>query len=134
MPIKRIRIEIDDTEDDSSPTAMPFSLTPAKQSKNKENTTEDIPKYDDEETVLAQKSFGKTTNTGRTYPDLISEFIHNPRAIATILIFVPFPFFVKEIKDIDSLKYPTIIGFLLNLVYFTVPLLIKLFGRKSNEK
>ncbi len=129
MPIKRVTIELDDTIDSRSPTAVPPSLTPAKQTKPRDNTTDGIPEYGEEGTGLAQRSSGRTTNTGRTFPDLISEFIGNPRAMATILMFVPFPFFVSKIENIDSLKYPAIVGFLLNLVWFTVPLLAKRFKK-----
>ena len=130
---RQIIITLDDTEDTNSPTAVPQSLAATKQAKPEESTPSGIPTYE-EETESTYRPSGKTTNIGRTFPDLISEFIGNPRAIAVILMFIPFPFFTSKIESIDSLKYPAIIGLLLNLIWFIFPLLTKRSSQVTKSK
>ncbi|MBU4288677.1 MAG: hypothetical protein KKI12_10965 [Proteobacteria bacterium] len=67
----------------------------------------------------------QTITTGRTFSDLVTEFINNPRAMATILMIIPFVIFVANIKSVEYLKFLIITGIIFNLVWFGVHGLIK---------
>ncbi len=135
MPIKRFTIELDDTVDQASPTHVPVSLTLARTEKAKDNSTPaSIPTHYAEDNDTEQQSTYRTKQTGRTFPDLITEFMDNPRVMSTILMFASFIIFVNKIDMISSFKYPLITGAILNLIWFVGPGLCsvssRLFGKK----
>ena len=65
--------------------------------------------------------------TGRTISDLLSEFTKPPRAMATILMLVPF---LKDLRD------PLITGAILNIMWFGIPVvtgICKWIAKKLNK-
>jgi len=127
MSIRRLTIELDDSVDRTSPTKVPDSLIPSRQEKiDKDITPSSLPTHYEEENDTEEVIAYKAKQTGRTFPDLIAEFIDNPRAMSTILMFVPFIIFIPKIDSIISFKYPIFTGVLLNLVWFLVPPICKI--------
>ena len=138
MAIKRLTIELDDSAENIGPTAIPPSLTDSKSHLLKEIESTDVTEYDSNiETNTPLDAQTQHITIGRTFPDLIVEFMKNPSAMATILIFVPFIIFVAKIDCIESLKYPLLTGLILNLVWFGLPAVIKglryIFGVRRNK-
>ncbi len=129
MSIKRVTIELDDSVDTVTPTKAPPSLARQNKIKRTSSTPSGIPDYDNDANEDKQIIYSASKQTGRTFPDLISEFIENPRAMATILMFAPFIIFVSKIDGIAKLKYPIIVGGILNAVWFAVPLLGRLINK-----
>jgi len=108
-------------------TTVPYSLTEDKKPSLPVDTSTAITEYDtDIEAEAPDEVPNISTKTGRTFPDLIIEFKNDPRAMATILICIPFIIFVTKISDISSLKIPFILGLILNAFWFGQPLLKKL--------
>ncbi len=136
MPIRRVTIELDDSVDQTSPTNAPESLTPPKHEMGNEisTTPSGLPDYNaDEYEVNQRSSYGKQ-ETGRTFPDLIADFKDDPRAISTVLMFVPFIVFAPKIESITSLKYPIITGGILNFTWFVLPWIGRIIKRLFNKK
>lgn len=124
MAIKRVTIELDDTPDRVSPTTVPESLRPKKAHDLKQKESTAIPQIEDTaETSLERPNLPAGRVVGRTTADLVADFANNPRAMATILVFIPFIPFVPKINQLADLLIPGVIGILLNLVWFGVPLL-----------
>ena len=63
---------------------------------------------------------------GRTYADFVSESYENPRVMAVVLTFVPFPFLAWMDK---GMLISVAVAAILNTVWFGFPLMEKLFGR-----
>lgn len=82
-----------------------------------------------EETESGEAGAAVARTTGRTIADLVAEFRNDSRAMATLLIFVPFVLFAGRIEKLDDLIYPTAIGGLLNGVWFGVSLIRYVRGR-----
>jgi hypothetical protein len=74
-----------------------------------------------DETVSPVSGKAAPRAPGRTVPDLVAEFVNDPRAMATILMFVGFVVFVVKIQSINDFVYPVAMGALLNAVWFGVP-------------
>ncbi|MEW6518680.1 MAG: hypothetical protein AB1461_04640 [Thermodesulfobacteriota bacterium] len=135
MPIKRLTIELDDSVDQISPTQVPGSLTLSRTEKTKEDTTPStLPTHYAEESGTEPINTYRSKQTGRTFPDLITEFMDTPRAMSTILMFVPFIIFVPKIDSIASFKYPVITGAILNLMWFVGPWLCSGIPRLFKKK
>ena len=125
MAIKRLTIVLDDSDEKIRRTDIPESLKiPRKENASIEQATT-IPNSDDTDANEYFKIPPQTITTGRTFSDLVTEFINNTRAMATILMIIPFLIFVTNIKSIEYLKFPIITGIIFNLVWFGVPSLIK---------
>ncbi len=139
MAIKRLTIELDDSAENIGPTGVPPSLIGGKSRALKEMVSTDVTEYDTSiEANSPQDVSTPLVTTGRTFADLIIEFMNNPRAMATMLIFVPFIIFVAKIDSVQSLKYPVLTGIVLNMVWFGVPPITKavryIFGLKNNKE
>lgn len=127
MAIKRVTIELDDSPEGDKSTAPPSTQKQQEFTEAKKHSLTGTPDYKySEETTLPNNQPTAPITTGRTFPDLISEFANNSRAMATTLIFVPFIIFVAKIDNIESLKYPVITGIILNTVWFGVPVITNL--------
>lgn len=124
MAIKRLTIELDDSVENIGPTGAPASLTEGKSTALKEISSTEVTEYNTSiEADSPQDVPTVSVTTGRTFPDLIIEFMNTPRAMATLLVFVPFIIFAAKIDSIESLKYPLLTGCILNLVWFLGPLI-----------
>ena len=127
MAIRRVTIDLDDSADNNKHTLVAQSLTGRKVPTRKyEGTSLPVHEEEAQETELTEKTLPSPT-IGRTYSDLIYEFYNSPRAMATILMFAPMPFFAFNINNINGLIYPIILGVVLNVVWFGVPALMCLF-------
>ena len=125
MAIRRLTIELDDSDEKVRSTDIPESLKiPKKENATVEQATT-IPDPDDTDANDLSKTPPQVITTGRTFSDLVAEFINDPRAMATILMIIPFLIFVAKINSIEYLKYPIVTGILFNLVWFGVPIFIK---------
>jgi len=111
--------EIDNTVDRQSPTGIPGEASRDKELLLDKGETTDLPAYDSTEGNRPPFRDGlKPPSIGRTFADLIYDFINNTRVMATILMFLPFPF--SKIDSMTSLLYPTTTGLILNTVYFVI--------------
>ena len=130
MAIKRLTIELDDAPDRGGQTSPPESLLARPEQSLKERELTSPPTGSEpEETDASRPGIASTRPTGRTFPDLIAEFVNEPRAIATILMFASFLAFVVKTKELSDLANPLIVGILLNIVWFGVPWVAR-FRRK----
>lgn len=122
MAIKRFTVEFDDSTDGQKATASPLVKAEQDYSESKKQELTSPGQYGyEEDTESSQEVSAPQVTTGRTFPDLISEFVNNPRAMATTLMFVPFIIFVAKIDSLEALKYPVITGLILNFVWFGIP-------------
>ncbi len=133
MAIRRFTIELDDSSEARSPTSVPVSLTGREPVPLKERGLTAVPEPDDSVEADPKAVTPAPVTVGRTFPDLIREFIDQPRAMATTLFFLPFPVFVVKISNLESLLYPILTGCILNFVWFTVPLLSRLVERRNTD-
>ena len=125
MAIKRLPIELDDSDEKVRRTDIPESLKiPRKENTTMEQATT-IPDPDDTDANEHFKTPPQAITTGRTFSDLVTEFINDSRAMVTILMIIPFLIFVAKINSIEYLKFPIVTGIIFNLVWFGVPILIK---------
>lgn len=125
MAMRRLTIQIDDMVDQQKLTADPSILAQNKKTENIKESPTEVTFYEQKEENLSNApDIILANHQGKTFPDLIAGFINDPRAMGTVLFFLPFPFFVSKIDSIKSLKYPIVIGILLNLVWFMFPLII----------
>ena len=67
--------------------------------------------------------------TGKTFADLISECIQNPRAMSVILMVVPFVAYAFKIDKLENLMISLLMGVILNAIWFLFPLIIDLFKK-----
>jgi hypothetical protein len=122
MAIKRIIYEMDSSPDIQKVTIAPSSLVErSDQSLIKKSFPTDIPtaeKYD--EIPQTNESEISTRHIGRTFADLISASINNPRIMITLLIFAPFPFYASHISKIYDILYPILYGSFLAIVWFVI--------------
>lgn len=126
MAIKRLTIELDDVTDRVSPTTVPESLRPKKARELKQKELTALPREEDtEETSLERAGAPRAKVVGRTIADLVADFANDPRAMATILMFLPFIPFVPKLDHLADLVLPTVIGVLLNVVWFGASLFKK---------
>ena len=128
MAIKRVIYEVDDSPGDSLPTTFPDALrsTEALDAKQKQltgtqeiNDTENMQPRDLPPRVFAQH--------GRTYSDLVIEFQHSPRAMATLLTIIGFAPFVMRLNEVSEVIMPTTVAAILNSVWFGIPLISRIF-------
>lgn len=125
MAIRRVTIELDDSEEKVRSTDIPESLKlPKKENAIMEQATT-VPDPDDTDANDLPKTPLQVVTTGRTFSDLVAEFINDARAMATILMILPFLIFVTKINSLEYLKYPIVTGILFNSVWFGVPIIIK---------
>jgi len=132
MPIKRLTIELDDSADQTSPTSAPESLVTVKSRAKRDNTPSSMPTHYEDEND--EKGTYKTNKTGRTFPDLITESMDNPKVMFVILMFAPFIIFASKIDSIMSFKYPILTGLILNFFWFIVPWVVKSTSRLLDRK
>ena len=119
-------IEIDDSVDSSKDTTVPSSLIGRELTEAKQRDHTTIPDHDVEvqETAAADEEHTAPIALGRTWPDLISEYVNSPQVMATILMGFPLAVYLIRIKAIADFKYPVVVGLILILFWFGVPLLI----------
>jgi hypothetical protein len=121
MVIKKLTIEIDNSEDPSRPTGLGY----------KESVSDGIDDAGQTKLLIASEDKQNDSSSeskceiGRTFPDLIVEFKNDPRIIAVILFFISFVPFARHIKSFNLLIYPIVLGVLLNVVWFLFPLFKK---------
>ncbi len=132
MAIKRLTIELDDVPESQGPTNVPVSLAGGSKQTSKETQGRtEVTEYSSEVEAEAQGQLSAPSSHpvfGRTVSDLVAEFINNPRAMATLLTFIPFVVFVTKIDSIESLKFPIIVGLILNTVWFGVAMVTRIFN------
>lgn len=132
MAIKRLTIEMDDSPDTARLTGVPEGLRVTQPTELKERELTGIPTgKESDETVSPVSGKAAPRAPGRTVPDLVAEFVNDARAMVTILMFVPFVVFVVKIQSINDFVYPVVMGVLLNVVWFVVPWIQRLFVGKS---
>lgn len=131
MAIKRVTFELDDSPNHANGTTIPEGVrtSPTQDFKGRELTVSpsDIRQS---ETDSPGTASAPLRAPGRTISDLIAEFKDDARAMATILMFVPFVVFVAKIHAFGDLLYPFVIGVLLNVIWFGVSFL----ARKKNSQ
>ena len=133
MAIKRLTIELDDSSDRVRSTTVPEGLRVRESSELKQRELTSAPSEKDaEETVSPKPGVALPRATGRTVADLVAEFVNDARAMATILMFLPFIIFVPKIQGFSDLMYPTATGVLLNAVWFGVSL-VRSIRRKQGD-
>lgn len=139
MAIKRITktkittIEVDDTVDTHSSTVAPSTLTSEKTVGSGRSAPTSVPEKDErDETDAPIDIVAPPRIVGRTFPDLIAEFIDNSRAMAIILVFIPFAVVLFKIDSVESMKYPAVVGLGLNALWFGIPLISSIGSRLIN--
>jgi hypothetical protein len=74
----------------------------------------------DESPSTSRVEAARLPTTGRTFSDLFVEFVHQPRAVATLLTFAPCAVYVPKVDKVSDLLVPLVIAAVLNLVWFVV--------------
>ena len=121
MAIRRLTIELDDSPDRAGQTKIPEGARAAESKEFKASRVTGLPTEKEmEETESPAFAAASPRAAGRTISDLVVEFVNEPRAMATLLIFLPVPFFVTIIRSLTDLIYPIVIGVLLNAVWFGI--------------
>lgn len=121
MAFKRVTIELDDTPDRGGQTSVPTNQEGAREQGFKVRQLTGVPTESDAvETTSPNAGQAAPRAPGRTFSDLVAEFMNNPQVMATILMFAPFIVFAGSVKAIYDLLYPTITGVLLNVVWFGI--------------
>ncbi|RJQ46794.1 MAG: hypothetical protein C4528_06320 [Gammaproteobacteria bacterium] len=122
MAIKRLTIELDDSPDRAGQTKVPEGARVAETKDFKAREMTGLPtEKESEETQSPETARANPRAPGRTSSDLFAEFVNQPRAMATLLIFAPVPFFAMKIQSFGDLIYPVAVGILLNVVWFGIP-------------
>lgn len=127
MAIKRVTIyEIDDSPDTNAATGS-LNLPPEIDiAELKEKNITNLPDYaHTEETEPPKDNIPHQSTVGRTFPDLIIEFVNNPKAMGTTLMIIPFFIFIMgdEINSFKELIYPLMMGIIFNVCWFGIPFL-----------
>jgi hypothetical protein len=119
MTIRRKHITVYEEIDEGTSTKFPI---PADNEENDEPDIEESTNIPDSDKIVDKGSnISKTSSAlGRTFPDLIIEFINNIKVMTVILLFIPFPFFVSKINTYEDMKYPLLIGLGLNIVWYFI--------------
>ena len=122
MAFKRvITIELDDAPDRGRQTSVPKSPeAPGEQGFKVRELTAAPSEAETAETTSPKVGQASPKAPGRTFPDLVAEFMNDARVMATILMFAPFPFFAGKVQGVPDLLYPALTGALLNGVWFGV--------------
>jgi len=134
MAKTRFTIEIDDIADGPNITSAPSSITSREGEEAKKRELTSAP-ADDEEIIEAEppeQASVRPITIGRTFSDLVAEFKNDSRAMATILVILPFVVFIARIdavKHISYIWYPVIASMILNAVWFGFPIVDHLFNR-----
>ena len=128
MAIKRVTFELDDSPDRGE-TRVPAA---ARLAESKGFKTRQMTGLPTEKEVVETQSLeiaGPSPRApGRTMSDLVAEFINQPRAMATLLILVPFAIsLATNIPSFGHLIYPLVVGILLNITWFGVPWITRRF-------
>lgn len=139
MAIKRVIYEIDDSPGEAAPTDFPESLRAIQQADYQPRQLTGSPAVNDtEDTQQREWPPESPVRHGRTYSDLVAEFQHSPRAMATVLTIVGFVPFVMRLQKFEDIIMPLTISAILNAVWFGVPFLImaykwvaKIFCKRS---
>ena len=121
MVIKRLTIEVDDAPDQRRQTSVPVSQQDDHEQGFKVRQLTEVPTESEVSESLSPNA-GQVVRRapGRTFSDLVAEFMNNPQVMATILMFLPFTVFAGSVKAINDLLYPTATGILLNVVWFGI--------------
>ena len=123
MAIKRVTFELDYSPDLVGQTKVPDA---ARLAESKNFKTREVTGLPIEKEVVETKSLEVAAPSprapGRTMSDLVAEFVNQPRAMATVLMFLPFAICLAttHIPSFGYLIYPLTIGILLNIVWFGI--------------
>lgn len=123
MAIKRLTIELDDSQDVLAETASPPSLLPARA--NLRDTTQSTGTPQEQEDYRKQQSgqegIARLTETvGRTPSDLVFAFINRPEFIATALTVLSFVIFITKLQQIKDFWMPLCTSAILNIIWFSL--------------
>lgn len=137
MPIKCLPTKVP-VIDDSSHKIGPTSAPPNLQKKSPIEVKQKYPTgtaFEDESDEASSIDIGtsKPRPFGRTLPDLVVEFVNEPRAMATILMLVSIALFVVKINGPSDFWMPLSTWAFLILLWFGVPYLSKLFSNKKDK-
>ena len=133
MAIRRFTIELDDSPDRAGQTKIPEGARVAEAKEFKARELTGLPtEREFEETQSPEVARATPRAPGRTASDLVAEFVNQPRAMATLLVFAPFPFFTTKIQSFGDLVYPTAVGLLLNVVWFGIPWITDRWKKRSD--
>ncbi len=140
MAIKRLTIELDDSPDVATSTALPDSLIGSKQALPPAITNTGTPDQQDdyqEQVMLGsdkgQKSAQVAEPIGRTPSDLIFAFINRPEFTIVALTFLSFLIFINKLKSFDNFKLPIGLSVLLNILWFGT-LIVRRFAIWNKKK
>ena len=137
MAIKRVVIELDDLQDTEGSTTVPPSLIGKQKAlprdREKTTTPDQQADYEQPENIVQkQASSDKTEIIGRTPADVVVAFISHPGFVPTVLTVIAFIIAVSKIKRIADFWLPLSIAFILNIVWFAIPRIIRFF-KKSKD-
>lgn len=129
--------EFDNSTGFAQSTDIPPSLKPLDSSDTDKAIPTNMPSNEiPEGTPSTSAKRGGQTTIGRTYPDLVIEFINNQPAIATLLAILSFIIYIPkiDINNIAWLKFPAITAAILNILYFGVAFLISRFRQRRQRR
>lgn len=118
MAIRRVTYEIDDSPE-RGPTRLPEGVHPATELEPLENRLTDVARPE-EFLSTSRGERARPPATGRTPSDLFVEFVHQPRAMATLLTFAPCVAYAPWVDMLTDLLVPLALGAILNSVWFGV--------------
>ena len=124
MAVKRVTIEIDDVSDLRGSTELPSTLVrkknvpvPSQQTDipDRQNYNHESEAAEKDPTILPGHDM-----IGRTPSDLVFAFINRPEFMATILTFLAFLLFIKNLKTFHDFLLPVGAAILFNIVWFGI--------------
>ena len=121
MAIRRLTIELDDSQDILTKTASPPSLLPKKENLQDGIQSTSTPQEQDSyrKQESGQEGAHRITETiGRTPSDLVFAFINRPEFIATALTVLSFLIFVTKLQQLKDFWLPLGASAILNIVWF----------------
>jgi hypothetical protein len=135
MAIKRLTIELDDTQDAQRPTSSPSSLLPKDDVQVIRVPTTETPDRQPEYQNAGASEYTETrsskTVVGRTLADLVSNYMNQPECMAVVFFVLAFLISVAKLQKFTDFWIPLAIGVTLNCVWFIFRGLRKLCQRKD---
>lgn len=121
MAIRRLTIELDDSQDIVTRTTSPASLLPKKDNLQDAIQSTGTPQEQDDyrKQESGQDDAHRAAETiGRTPSDLVFTFINRPEFIATALTSLSFVIFVTKLQQPKDFWLPLGASAILNMVWF----------------
>ena len=126
MAIKRDSSLLDDSTSKTGGTTIPTSLV---KKEVQEFTGQDTTKFIQTDEIIDGGTPPKVSVVGRTYPDIITEYINSPKIVMTLLTIISILIFHEKISTKEDLVLPLIVSAILNFIWFSPSIFSKTWNQ-----